>query len=286
VSGLVHIPDDVRIVDGHVHAWPHGLIHVVQHEQVPMAASPADLLATLEASGVDAVLVSPAGVHPDNGYILGAAGTAPSRIFAVAGIDPRDPVAVAGIADQARFGAIAIRVNLGARPLEGDADLAGLDALVDATADAGLTLQWTMRLPSAGLIERAAGRRPALPQVFDHLGLPMDARDLSQLERMRDLAAIESVRIKLSGMYALSDDGYPYRDTWPWAEGVVAAFGAKRTLWASDWPLAGESATHRQHLDLVAQLPFLDAPARGWILRGTALALWGAVATQARGSAR
>lgn len=110
----------------------------------------------------------------------------------------------------------------------------------------------------------------------------MDARDLSQLDRIRDLAGIDAVRIKLSGMYALSDDGYPYRDTWAWAEGVVAAFGAERTLWASDWPLAGESATHRQHLDLVAQLPFLDASARDWILRRTALALWGAAATKSR----
>ncbi len=92
---------------------------------------------------------------------------------------------------------------------------------------------------------------------------------------MRDLAAIPGVRIKLSGMYALSQDGYPYRDTWAWAEGVVSAFGAERTLWASDWPLAGESATHAQHLALVRQLPFLDDSARSWILRGTAMSLWG-----------
>lgn len=271
----VSLPADVRIVDSHVHAWPHGLVHPVQRIQEPMEASPADLLATLDASGVDSVLVSPAMVHPDNGYIQGAAGAAPSRILAVAGVDPRDPAAVAAIPGHAAFGAVAIRVNLGARPLETDAELAGLDALVDATAEAGLAIQWTMRLPSAGLIERAAARRPEAPQVFDHLGLPVDARDLTQLARVRDLAGVPELRIKLSGMYALSQEAYPYRDTWAWAEGVLDAFGAARTMWASDWPLAGESASHAQHLALVDLLPFVDATTRDHLLRRTALGIWG-----------
>jgi predicted TIM-barrel fold metal-dependent hydrolase len=271
----IFLPEDVRIVDSHVHAWPHGLVHPVQQVQEPMEASPADLLATLDASGVDAVLVSPAMVHPDNGYIQGAAGAVPSRILAVAGVDPRDAAAVAAIPDHAAFGAVAIRVNLGAKPLETDAELAGLDALVDATADAGLAVQWTMRLPSAALIERAAARRPEVPQVFDHLGLPVDAHDLTQLARIRDLAGIPELRIKLSGMYALSTDGYPYRDTWAWAEGVLDAFGASRTMWASDWPLAGESASHAQHLALVDLLPFVDATTREHLLRRTALGIWG-----------
>lgn len=273
----VSLPAGARIVDSHVHAWPPGLVHPAQRVQEPMEASPADLLATLDASGVDAALVSPASIHADNGYIQGVAGAAPTRILAVAGIDPRDPVAVAAIPDHAAFGAVAIRVNLGAGGLEAESELAGLDALVDATADAGLALQWTMRLPSSPLIERAAARRPELVQVVDHLGLPVDARDLGQLARIRDLACIPELRIKLSGMYALSLDGYPYRDTWAWAEGVLEAFGPERTMWASDWPLAGESASHSQHLALVDLLPFVDAASRDHLLRRTALGIWGPV---------
>ena len=41
----------------------------------------------------------------------------------------------------------------------------------------------------------------------------------------------------------MSRDGYPFRDTWPWVEGVLDAFGPDRTIWASDWPLAGQHAT-------------------------------------------
>jgi L-fuconolactonase len=262
------------IVDSHVHVWPHGLVHPAQRSPEPLAADPADLLATLDGSGVAAALASPAMVYPDNGYVLGAAHTAPGRLGAVVGIGPRDPAAIATVPGHAASGAHAVRVNLGATPLEGEAALAGLDALADATASAGLVLQWTMRLPSAGLIERVAARHPDLPQVLDHLGLPVDATDLAQLARIRDLAAVPRLHVKLSGMYALSSTGYPYEDVWPWAEGVVTAFGPARTLWASDWPLSMESASHADLLALVGRLPFLDAEARGAILGGTARALW------------
>lgn len=261
-------------VDAHVHVWPRGLVHPAQRGQEPMGASPADLIATLDASGVDHVIVSPAMIHPDNGYVLGAAATLPDRIHAVVGIDPRSSAAVASIQGLAQDGAIGVRVNLGATPLDRPEELAGLDALVDAAVATGLVIQWTIRLPSAGLIERAAARAPTARQVIDHLGLPLDASDLDALDRIKGLAAIPGLDIKLSGMYALSQTGYPYEDTWPWAEGVVDAFGPDRTMWASDWPLAGESASYADLLALVGQLPFLDERARRWILGDTADLFW------------
>lgn len=262
------------IVDSHVHAWPRGLVHPIQRKAEPLKAGPADLVATLDRSGVAVALLSPASIYPDNGYVLGAAHALPGRVAAVVGIDPRDPAAIATVAGHAASGAYAVRVAMGATPFEGAHALAGLCALADATAEQSLVLQWTIRLPSTGLIERVAVRHPELPQVLDHLGLPVDATDLGALDRIRDLAAIEHLHIKLSGMYALSAVGYPYEDTWLWAEGVVGAFKPERTLWASDWPLSSESASHTDQVALVARLPFLDAPARDRILGGTARALW------------
>lgn len=262
------------VVDSHTHVWPRGLVHPAQQRPVPMQATPEDLLATLDASRVERVIVSPAMVHPDNGYVLGAAATVPARIGAVVGIDPCDASAVAAMEDHAAHGAIGVRVNLGAEGLEGPAALAGLDRLVDFAASAAVALQWTIRLPYGHLIERAAARSPDLRQVLDHLGLPIDARDMSELVRIRDLAAIPSLHIKLSGMYALSKVGYPYQDTWPWAEAIVAAFGPERTMWASDWPLAGEFATHAEHLALVELLPFLTNAGRAEILHETAHRFW------------
>jgi len=264
----------VTIVDSHVHAWPAGLVHPGQPTKVPLAAAPSDLISTLDASGVDAALVSPALVHPSAEYLFGAADAAPSRILAVIGVSPWDAEAIAAIPDHAERGAVAVRVNLGATPLDDDAGLAGLDELASATADAGLVLQWTMRLPSAHLIERVARSLPTLPQVFDHLGLPLDARDMGALPRLAELAGVDRLHLKLSGMYALSEDGFPYEDVWPWMEGAVDAFGPERMLWASDWPLSGQSASHADLLGLVQRLPFLDTEARRAILGGNASRLW------------
>ena len=269
------MPASARIVDTHAHVWPRGVRHPGQRQSATLAGTPADLLAAMDAVGVDAGIVSPAMLaYPENAYVLGAAGTAPDRIFAVVGIDPRDPVAVRSIPALAAYGALGVRFNLGATPVETAEDLAGLDAMVDEAANADVVIQWTVPLAAIHVVERAARRRPDARQVLDHLGLPGDAGDLSGLAHVQAVATHPSVNIKLSGMYALSRIGYPYRDVWSWAEGVLGAFGPERTMWASDWPLAGKSASYADHLALVGLLPFLDADARSEILGGTARRVW------------
>lgn len=268
------IAGSAKVIDSHVHVWPPSLIHGGQKGRTPLAATTADLVATLDGSVVDVALASPANVYRHNAYVLGAANAVPQRMLAVVGIDPTAADEIAAIPAHARHGAVAVRVNFTGGTLRGEAGLAGLDRLVDATASEGLVLQWTMPLPEAHLIERASARQPRLRQIFDHLGLPPDARDLAGLARVAELAAIPNVHMKLSGMYALSRNGYPYEDVWPWMEGVVAAFGPERILWASDWPLSSESASHADLLALVRRLPFLDAAATEHVLSGTAKRLW------------
>ena len=262
------------IVDTHVHVWPHGLVHSGQIVKTPLAATPADLLATMVGSGVVVTVMSPANIHPANEYTLGAAATVPDRLRAVVGMEPRSDGAPTTLAAHADHGAIGVRITPGSLPLADPDDFARLGALVDVAADRGLVVQWTARLSLTNPIEFVAARRPAVVQVLDHLGLPENARDLGSLDRIRALAAIPTLTIKLSGMYALSTDGYPYADTWPWAEGVLDAFGPDRTMWASDWPLSGESASHADLVALVDRLPFLDAATRTAILSATARRVW------------
>ena len=82
--------------------------------------------------------------YPENAYVLGAAGTAPDRIFAVVGIDPRDPVACVLDPAPAADGALGVRFNLGATPVETAEDLAGVYAMVDEAANADVVIQWTV----------------------------------------------------------------------------------------------------------------------------------------------
>jgi predicted TIM-barrel fold metal-dependent hydrolase len=262
------------VVDSHTHVWPFGFVHSAQRVQEPLHATPVDLLAAADDAGVDVVVMTPAGVYPDNGYILGAAGTAPTRLRAGVGMNPREPTAVEQLRTHAAAGAVGVRITPGSLPFETAEDIAALVSLAAAAADLGLVIQWTAGLALTGGIDRVAVERPDATQVLDHLGLPPDAANLADLARMRDLARIPRLHVKLSGMYALSRSGYPFRDTWPWAEGVLDAFGPDRTIWASDWPLAGEHATYRQLRDLVDELPFVDRAARTAMLSTTPARLW------------
>jgi L-fuconolactonase len=262
------------IVDSHVHIWPYGLVHTAQRNKTPIHATPVDLIATADDSGVDVIVMTPANVYPDNGYVLGAAATAPTRLRAAVGMNPRWPDAVAQLRTHAAAGAVGVRITPGSLPLDTPEDLAALLALASAATDLGLIVQWTAALPLTKGIDHVATERPDATQILDHLGLPPDARNLDDLARIRELAKLPGLHVKLSGMYALSRDGYPFKDTWSWAEGVVDAFGADRTIWASDWPLAGEHATYRQLRELVDELPFLDAQARTKVLSATPARLW------------
>ena len=270
----VPVVADHEIIDTHVHLWPRGLVHPAQTAAVPLPSTAVDLIGSLDAAGVKGAVVSPAAVFHDNRYILRAAGSRPDRIFPVIGVDTRDATAIANIAELARRGAIGLRPRMGSEP-PGPEDVAGVDRLIDASTSLGLAFQWTISLSSAFLIEQVAARVPSTRQVLDHLGRPEDVRDCEALARLRELAEIPRLHIKLSGMYSLSKAGYPYEDTWPWVETALDLFGPERTMWASDWPLVCESTTYADQLALVARMPFIDRSARQDILGRTAKRFWG-----------
>ena len=263
------------VIDTHAHVWPHGLVHGSQWTQHPLAAEPADLIRAADRASVATVVILAASVHEDNDFVFTAAGASSGRLAAVAVIDPWRPEAIAALRSSAAAGAVGIRIaprTLGAKFAEERGPLADV---IDCAAELDLVIQWTVTLKATEPIEFAAVRQPALAQVLDHMGLPEDPADTASLMKIRELAAIPELRIKLSGFYALSHVGYPYTDTWSWAEGVVAAFGPSRTLWASDWPLSTESAPYREQWRLVTRLPFLDETGRAAVLAGTASGLFG-----------
>lgn len=50
------------------------------------------------------------------------------------------------------------------------------------------------------------------------------------------LARFENVNVHLSGQYAFSKEGFPYKDLAGWHHGLLSGFGAKRLMWATDFP--------------------------------------------------
>jgi L-fuconolactonase len=254
-------------VDTHVHIWPRGLVHPLQRRAEPLNGSVADLHQVLARNNVSAAVACPATVYPDNEELIRIHESNP-WVLPVLGIDPADKAAMSSIAPLAARGAVGVRIRGAAVKAR------EVDRLSDLAARHDLVLQWAAPFAAAPLIERAAARHRGLRQVIEHLGLPTDITDLSGLTAIRAIAAIDGVAVKLSGMYALSHQRYPYQDCWDWIAGVVEAFSPARVMWACDWPLATQFTSYRKQLAIVDALPFLSEKDRDEIRGGTARRFW------------
>lgn len=113
-------------------------------------------------------------------------------------------------------------------------------------------------------------RYPELRLLVSHLGLPPAVEQAPPMAAARQvlevvlaLAEFPGVHVKLSGFYALTEPGYnyPHQAAWPYVEALLAAFGADRLLWGSDFSPSLEWVSFPQTFGLLAQMPFLDAAA-------------------------
>ena len=118
-----------------------------------------------------------------------------------------------------------------------------------------------------------ARKNPGLSIILDHCGKPDIANGQFQkwADHISELAALPHVNCKLSGLMNCAAPGATARDIEPYARHVLASFGARRVMWASDWPpldLASDYATWWQVSQVV--LAFLDERDRADVLSGTA----------------
>lgn len=119
-----------------------------------------------------------------------------------------------------------------------------------------------------------AGRHPDQSFVVDHIAKPLIRR--GELEpwrqRMKELAQRENVVVKLSGMVTEADwGGWTPADLEPYFDVVLAAFGPRRLMFGSDWPvilLASSYARWKAVVD--GWLAPLSADERREIQSGTA----------------
>ncbi|MER5769789.1 amidohydrolase family protein [Streptomyces sp. NPDC001985] len=130
-----------------------------------------------------------------------------------------------------------------------------------AVAAAGLVYDLVV-LPSQLLTAaEAVSRRPGLTFVLDHLGKPPIAAKEREpwASRVRALAARENTVCKLSGLVTEADwASWTTDDLRPYAETAVEAFGPRRLMFGSDWPVCLLAADYSEVAaaarDLVGQL--------------------------------
>ncbi|GHE81734.1 amidohydrolase [Streptomyces spiralis] len=148
-----------------------------------------------------------------------------------------------------------------------------------AVAAAGLVYDLVVVHHQLPACARAAAGHPGLTFVLDHLGKPPIAS--GRLEpwatAVRALAALPNTVCKLSGMVTEADlAAWTPDDLRPYADVALEAFGPRRLMYGSDWPVCTLAADYSDVLTTARGLTAaLSEPERVEIFEGTATRVYG-----------
>ncbi|MSP89656.1 MAG: 2-pyrone-4,6-dicarboxylate hydrolase [Alphaproteobacteria bacterium] len=228
-----------RAVDSHAHVFggpDHPFARDVVYVPEPSQRGTArDFLAVLDAHGLThglAVAAQPYGY--DNRAMLDAIAASGGRLkgiaLAPAAISDRD---LAALVDG---GVVGIRMNLTSYGLREFTE-PGADRLLARIREMNLFLQVHCQndeLAAAAPIIRKSGVR----LMVDHFGRPDLRRGLAQpgFATLLEFGRAGNAVVKLSGLFRVSREGPPYRDTDPYIAAAIEAFTLDRVVWGSDWP--------------------------------------------------
>ena len=254
------------IVDAHHHVWDLAVRDqpwLSGEELAPIRRSFSvdDLRPAARAAGVRAtVLVQTVDVAGETPEMLALAATDPLVAAVVGWTDLTSP----SVADElARLAAgpgggylAGIRHQVQSEPdpdwLRRPDVLRGLRAVADAGLCYDLVLQ-PHQLPAAA---HAAAAVPGLMMVLDHAGKPPVAgADLEGwAEAVRAFAALPNTACKLSGLVTEAPPGTPAAGFVRVAEVILRAFGPRRIMFGSDWPVCLLAADYGHVVDLAGSL--------------------------------
>jgi L-fuconolactonase len=269
----------MRIIDPHVHVWKNDPLFPWAPETAhpPAEDATAEMLLDLMAqNGVErTVLVQVIHYRWDNRYAAQALRKYPDKFMGVCRVNPQDPAAPDHLSYWTEeHGFHGVRLSPAA-DASGDWFRGPLmDPLLRRATRLGvplLVLTHPSRLPDlAALLER----HPDLDVVIDHMAdCPPD--DPAQVRLLLEMARYPRVRVKISHTWQLSRQEYPWRDTHALVRQVHQAFGAKRLMWGTDWPVCLSRTTYPRTLSVVREeMPFFNADELPWVLGQTALTLW------------
>jgi L-fuconolactonase len=119
---------------------------------------------------------------------------------------------------------------------------------VAAVGAAGLVYDLLVKPPQAAAALDIVRRLPEVSFVLDHAGKPDIAGGMWEpwATWITDLAALPNVAVKLSGLVTEAGPDWKPDEILPYARHVLAAFGPRRTMYGSDWPVCTLAATPGQ----------------------------------------
>jgi L-fuconolactonase len=266
------------LIDSHVHVWKHDpAFPFASGANVPAQDYSAEaLLDLMRANGVArTVIIQVIHYRWDNSYLASVLKRYPQYFRGVCRVNPEDPAApdhLSRLTEEEGFQGVRISPSA-----EADGDwIRGplMPPLWRRCAQLKVpmtVLTSVSRLPD---LIPWIDQNPDLNVVIDHMAdSPLDHPE--QLELLLRLERYPKVFVKISDMWSLSKQAYPYPDAAKQVKSLYDKFGAARLMWATSWPVSLKQlpydkavALFRDHLD------FLCCEDRRQILYKTVQTVW------------
>jgi predicted TIM-barrel fold metal-dependent hydrolase len=267
------------IIDAHVHVWTHDpQFPFAPETKNPPArdATAEQLIALMKASGVyRTVIIQVIHYRWDNRYAASVLKRYPQYFRGVARVNPQDPAApdhLSRLVEEDGFHGVRISPSGEASgdwingPLMPPLWARCRDLKVPMTVLAPVT-----RMPD---VMRLADQFPDLTIVIDHMAdCPLNKPD--ELEKLLALQRFPNLFVKISHTWSLSAQAYPYLDSQRQVRRLYDAYGPKRLIAGTDWPLVEPYCTYTQAIDIARfRIDFLSTEDKRWICGLTAARVW------------
>jgi predicted TIM-barrel fold metal-dependent hydrolase len=277
-AGLLAQAAKPLLIDSHVHVWKHDPAFPFAKEAHPPSedASSEMLLDLMKANGVSRTVIIQVIHHRwDNSYLANVLKRYPQQFKGVCRVNPEDPAApdhLSNLTEEQGFRGVRLSPSGNADgdwihgPLMPPLWRRCAQLKVPMTVLAPVT-----RMPElVPLIEQ----NPELTVVIDHMA-DSPLKEPEKLELLLALARYPKVFVKISHMWALSKQPYPFADAQAQVKRLHEKFGAHRLMWGTDWPISLKQVSYPQAVELFRDhLGSFNPDDRAWLLGKTVQQVW------------
>jgi L-fuconolactonase len=276
-SQLNAAPRKPLMIDSHVHVFKHDpQFPYAEGAKPPAQDAPVEMLLELmRANGVArTVIIQVIHYKWDNSYLASVLKRYPKMFHGVCRVNPEDPAAPDHLSQLTEEGFRGVRLSPAATA-EGDWIRGPLMPPLWRRCNE-LKVPMTILTPATRLpdLDPLIEANPELTVVIDHMAdCPLDRPDLLKL--LLDLARYPKVFVKISDMWVLSKQPYPFADAQQQVKRLIAEFGAQRLMWATNWPVSLQQLPYSRIVDLYRDhLGVVSRKEHEEILSGTVQRVW------------
>lgn len=266
------------MIDSHVHVWKTDprYPYAMDRKAPPQDFTAEMLLSLMAANGVArTVIVQVIHYRWDNRYLADVLRQYPDKFQGICRVNPEDPAApehLARLTTDEGFRGVRLSPSDKA---DGDWIRGSLMKPLWRQA-ADLKVPMTILAAPSRMPDLIPWieQNPELTVVIDHMAdSPLNHPD--ELNKLLALARYPQVYVKISHMWSLSQQSYPYPDAAQQVKQVFDAFGAQRLMWGTDWPICLNKLSYAQAVALYRDhLAWLTPKDREQILYKTVQQIW------------